>query len=184
MSTDFFNPISVPLQSKISKTGRPLGITTVVQIAGFPKVHTTCTPAPIPTPDQKVQTWSSRQTTFLFYFGEEREKRPYQSCPNLQKLPAVFLHPLLPQRPIIRQTCRLRGPGKMRRLAAKPLIPRTIATTTTTTETRVEAVEGARRDEVDAADGEVEEDVEIRGLLPAKACASFSFFLSFLVTHD
>lgn len=64
----------------------------------------------------------------------------------------------------------------MRRLAANPLIPRTVATTTTITETRVEVVGEARQDEVDAGDGEVEEDVETRGSLAAKACASLFFF--------
>lgn len=65
----------------------------------------------------------------------------------------------------------------MRQLAGNPLIARTIATTTATSETTgAEVVEVARRDEVDAADGEVEEDVATRGSLLAKTCASYFFF--------
>lgn len=65
----------------------------------------------------------------------------------------------------------------MRQLAGNPLIARTIATTTATSDTAgAEVAEGARQDEVDVADGEVEEDVEIRGSLLAKTCASVFYF--------
>lgn len=68
-------------------------------------------------------------------------------------------------------------PGKMRQTAGNPLIARTIATTTVTSEiAKVEVVEEARQDEADAVDGEVEEDGESRGSLLAKSCTCYFLF--------
>lgn len=67
----------------------------------------------------------------------------------------------------------------MRQPVGNPLIARTTATITATSGTTgAEVVEGALRDEVDAADGVVEEDMATRGSLLAKACASYSFGFS------
>lgn len=67
----------------------------------------------------------------------------------------------------------------MRQPVGNPLIARTIATTTATSGTAgAEVVEGLLRDEVDAADGVVEEDMATRGSLLAKACASYFLFFS------
>lgn len=90
--------------------------------------------------------------------------RPQSPCLNLQKLPAVFLRPLLPQRLILHRQCLLRGPDKMRQSAANTLSARTTATITATSVTRVEAVEGVRQAEV----GVVVEEDAVDGAIPGQ----------------